>query len=162
MLTRRQFLRLIPGLALLSGGMIYGGYRLGKCPLSDNGYCVGPCSAFLDDGTGFCLRLGGSAALAEPAVSNVEAVTQAAPVAQEVAATPSSAPTAQPTASASATAVQPTAKPAATKTPTPAPQTKPVTACPFGLVYDKYPGRCRRYVDRNGNGYCDLSEPQGS
>lgn len=32
------------------------------------------------------------------------------------------------------------------------------TACPFGLVNDPYPGACRRYVDRNGNGICDLSE----
>jgi hypothetical protein len=31
-------------------------------------------------------------------------------------------------------------------------------ACPFGLVNDPYPGKCRRYVDRNGNGICDLSE----
>ncbi len=32
------------------------------------------------------------------------------------------------------------------------------TACPFGLVNDPYPGACRRYVDRDGNGICDLSE----
>ncbi len=32
------------------------------------------------------------------------------------------------------------------------------TACPFGLVNDPYPGACRRYVDRNNNGICDLSE----
>ena len=32
-------------------------------------------------------------------------------------------------------------------------------ACPRGLVNDPYPGRCRRYVDANGNGVCDLSEP---
>ena len=33
------------------------------------------------------------------------------------------------------------------------------TACPFGLVDDPYPGQCRYYVDNNGNGLCDLSEP---
>jgi len=33
------------------------------------------------------------------------------------------------------------------------------SACPFGLVNDPYPGRCRHYVDANGNGICDLSEP---
>ena len=32
------------------------------------------------------------------------------------------------------------------------------TACPRGMVNDPYPGRCRMYVDRNGSGYCDLSE----
>jgi hypothetical protein len=30
--------------------------------------------------------------------------------------------------------------------------------CPRGLVDDPYPGRCHHYVDRNGNGYCDLSQ----
>ena len=32
------------------------------------------------------------------------------------------------------------------------------TACPRGLVDDPYPGRCHRYVDRNGDDICDLSE----
>ncbi len=32
-------------------------------------------------------------------------------------------------------------------------------ACPAGLVNDLYPGRCRHYVDRNGDGVCDPSEP---
>jgi hypothetical protein len=40
-----------------------------------------------------------------------------------------------------------------------APTQRPVTACPYGLVNDPYPGECRRYVDANGNGLCDLSEP---
>jgi len=30
-------------------------------------------------------------------------------------------------------------------------------ACPFGLVNDPYPGRCRRYRDSNGDGICDYS-----
>jgi hypothetical protein len=30
-------------------------------------------------------------------------------------------------------------------------------ACPFGLVNDPYPGRCRHYRDSNGDGYCDYS-----
>ena len=30
--------------------------------------------------------------------------------------------------------------------------------CPRGLVDDPYPGRCRRYIDSNNNGYCDLSQ----
>jgi len=33
-------------------------------------------------------------------------------------------------------------------------------ACPHGLVNDPYPGRCRRYVDGDGDGFCDLSVPQ--
>ena len=31
-------------------------------------------------------------------------------------------------------------------------------ACPFGVINDAYSGRCRRYRDSNGNGYCDLSQ----
>jgi len=44
---------------------------------------------------------------------------------------------------------------------TPAPQSdsQVKTECPFGLVNDPAPGRCRRYVDKNGNGFCDYSEP---
>lgn len=30
--------------------------------------------------------------------------------------------------------------------------------CPKGLVNDPYPGACRRYVDTNGDGICDLSQ----
>ena len=32
-------------------------------------------------------------------------------------------------------------------------------ACPFGLVNDPYPGRCRHYRDSNGDGICDYSVP---
>jgi hypothetical protein len=32
-------------------------------------------------------------------------------------------------------------------------------ACPFGLVNDPYPGRCRHYRDSIGDGYCDYSVP---
>lgn len=32
--------------------------------------------------------------------------------------------------------------------------------CPKGLVNDPYPGACRRYVDTNGDGICDLSQPE--
>jgi len=31
-------------------------------------------------------------------------------------------------------------------------------ACPAGVVNDPYPGHCKRYVDANNNGLCDLSE----
>ena len=32
-------------------------------------------------------------------------------------------------------------------------------ACHRGSVNDPYPGQCRQYVDRNGDGICDLSVP---
>ena len=32
--------------------------------------------------------------------------------------------------------------------------------CPKGLVNDPYPGACRRYVDTNGDGICDLSQSE--
>jgi len=31
--------------------------------------------------------------------------------------------------------------------------------CPKGLVYDPYPGECGNYIDTDGDGYCDHSEP---
>jgi len=52
-------------------------------------------------------------------------------------------------------------EPAATPdagTPT-ATATPGTVACPFGQVNDPYPGQCKRYVDTNDNGICDLSEP---
>jgi hypothetical protein len=58
----------------------------------------------------------------------------------------------------------PAAPPATEAAPTqvPTPTTEPgevKVACPRGMVWDAYPGHCRLYVDRNGNGYCDYSEP---
>jgi hypothetical protein len=32
-------------------------------------------------------------------------------------------------------------------------------ACPFGIVNDPYPGRCRRYRDSDGDEFCDYSVP---
>lgn len=32
-------------------------------------------------------------------------------------------------------------------------------ACPFGVVHDPYPGRCRFYRDADGDGICDYSVP---
>ena len=31
--------------------------------------------------------------------------------------------------------------------------------CPFGLEDDLYPGECKRYIDTDGDGICDLSQP---
>lgn len=35
-------------------------------------------------------------------------------------------------------------------------------SCPKGLTYDPYPGKCRHYVDNDGDGYCDHSIPTAS
>jgi ABC-type uncharacterized transport system auxiliary subunit len=56
-----------------------------------------------------------------------------------------------------------TEPPAAAATSSPTATAVPVqqnvkSACPKGLFNDPYPGKCRRYVDNNGNGICDLSE----
>jgi hypothetical protein len=32
-------------------------------------------------------------------------------------------------------------------------------ACPRGLVNNPYPGRCRHYIDQDGDGFCDYSVP---
>ena len=32
-------------------------------------------------------------------------------------------------------------------------------ACPYSYRYDPYPGQCYRFIDSNGSGYCDFSEP---
>jgi len=31
--------------------------------------------------------------------------------------------------------------------------------CPYGLEDDLYPGECKRYIDTNGDGICDRSQP---
>jgi hypothetical protein len=76
-------------------------------------------------------------------------------------ATPTSQAAAAGTAGAAATAVAatavPTARPTAMPTATATPR-RVVRRCPYGLVNDPYPGRCGRYRDSNGNGYCDLSQ----
>lgn len=49
--------------------------------------------------------------------------------------------------------------PTATATLTATTEMTGAVACPFGQVNDPYPGQCKRYVDTNDNGICDLSEP---
>lgn len=84
--------------------------------------------------------------------STVEALSPREP--SEPSATPSAAaPTSTPMPSAEQKPVV-DLEPTATAVPVSGP-----VACPFGLVQDPFPGRCGRYTDRNGNGYCDLSEP---
>jgi outer membrane murein-binding lipoprotein Lpp len=88
-------------------------------------------------------------------------VEEAAPTVEATnapAATAESNPTAAP-ASPTAVPASPTAVPASpTATAAPTAQKNVRSACPRGLVNDPYPGKCKRYVDKNGNGICDLSE----
>ena len=37
--------------------------------------------------------------------------------------------------------------------------TAAAAACPYGYRFDAYPGQCYRFIDSNGSGYCDYSEP---
>lgn len=37
--------------------------------------------------------------------------------------------------------------------------TQMTVACHKGITYDPYPGKCRHYVDNDGDGYCDYSIP---
>ena len=64
-----------------------------------------------------------------------------------------------PSATVATAESSPTAVPVSpTATAAPAAQSNVRSACPRGLVNDPYPGKCKRYVDKNGNGICDLSE----
>lgn len=40
--------------------------------------------------------------------------------------------------------------------------TQMTVACHKGITYDPYPGKCRHYVDNDGDGYCDYSIPTAS
>lgn len=156
MITRRRFLAgILPLAAVTCGGLTYWGYRRGACPLSSQEICEGPCAAYLAGGDGLCLRLPRVAAVAEAPVAEAPVAEAAAP--EAAAPTPTASPT------RAAPAATPSVAPSAVApAPTATPQPALATRCPFGLRNDPYPGRCRRYVDRNGNGYCDLSEPDAA
>ena len=68
------------------------------------------------------------------------------------------APTAGATNAPAAAESSPAASASPTATAVPTAQKNVRSACPRGLVNDPYPGKCKRYVDKNGNGMCDLSE----
>jgi hypothetical protein len=134
--TRRGFLR-IGGLAAAGLAALLAGCRPSSSVQTTSGGSVA-----IDRGDG------------------VAATTPA--IRQSAQAAPAAAPTVQPKATATpkaAATVQPDggsigAAPAAT------PATQAVyVACQYGVVDDPYPGRCKRYRDLNGNGYCDLSVP---
>lgn len=57
-----------------------------------------------------------------------------------------------------AAAPDPTATASLSSEPTQSSAQPSGVACRTGIVKDPFPGHCRNYVDRNGNGYCDLSE----
>ena len=162
MFNRRRFLAgAIPGLALITGGISVAGYRQGGCPLSSSGYCVGPCSALVDrDGDLFCDRINAPAPVAPAPAAQQESVetdaVQQAPIVEPQGADESPALSPQ---SEQAQPKQTQPKQAQPK-PTAQPRADLVVLCPFGLVNDRFPGRCNRYVDRNGNRICDLSEPR--
>ncbi len=89
-------------------------------------------------------------AAAESAATVQQAPSKESDETTEKAATP------QPTATATAAASAVTIEPLPTATPVGTQVVR--TRCPYGMVNDPYPGKCRRYVDQNGNGFCDLSE----
>lgn len=175
-MNRREFV--VGSAATLVVTVAGGSYVFSRCPLDteDTGVCTGPCLAFIDwDGDGNCDRVPAPAVASvtgEGDPSQVIANLQRAcpfglvndpypgqcrlyvdedgdgfcDLSQGEAAHPVSAQQLVPggdgleqVPSAAAGSVQ--------------------TACPLGLVNDPHPGECRRYIDENGNGLCDLSEP---
>lgn len=109
------------------------------------------------------LMRGVSSAAAFDTGATQTAKTEPAQAASTPAAAQATPTTASPAARATATPVAPTpvapspSTPAPTPTPTPLPTATAtcVVRCPRGC---SYPGRCRRYTDRNNNGRCDLGE----
>lgn len=172
MFSRRRFLAgLIPTLALLSAGATWLGYRRATCPLAQGGLCEGPCSAQIDaNGNLLCDRVEGAVIMPVVASDPV-----AGPVDSPSPTALPKAPTAggrrrrggrgsDPLAPDSAYGVQPAVPEQGgvmPVDPTPAPQIEVRSLCPYGLVNDPYPGRCRRYVDTDGDGICDLSRVGG-
>jgi hypothetical protein len=101
--------------------------------------------------TGLALWLVGCSVA--PTDGTVTTLLEEPEVAAAVVATPTQVP--------AAAVATPTQMPAAVVvTPTQAPaQSQTGVSCPFGLLNDRYPGRCKHYIDRNGNSICDRSEP---
>jgi len=93
-------------------------------------------------------------AAAAPAAFGAAAPATSAPGASVAAA----APTGTAMAGSTVAATPSTAPAAVSATATPASPAGSV-ACPRGVRNDPYPGRCRLYRDRDGDGYCDLSAP---
>jgi hypothetical protein len=138
-LTRRRLLQL-GGLALASGIALVS-FRA----LSD----AAATPAAADDSPAPPPAAGAAGATATPSDRpKAAAAAQATP--QPGGSTPAR-PTPKPKES---TAAQPTRQPGGST----AGQTT-CLACPKRISYDRYPGRCRLYVDKDRDGYCDYSIP---
>ncbi|MFN2251989.1 MAG: DUF4405 domain-containing protein [Anaerolineae bacterium] len=134
---RRAFLRL-GGAATVATGLLIAGYRLG---IGDSSSAGGDSAAGADMGT---LPTEPSVAAGAHDASGAAAESSAASAAR-----------AESTASASVSEVEST--PVAEVQPGQEPVQAQGVACRFGIVDDPYPGRCRHYVDSNGDGICDHS-----
>ena len=127
--------------------------------------CTGAAYAALRGVAGQCAKeeAAEAAALPDPTETvSIHTATQVAATAETTLPGGAASPTASPTSRVTTATTAPSA-PTVSVTVTPTEEPESVTVrCPRGLVYDPYPGRCRMYVDRNGDGYCDYSEPQES
>jgi len=140
----------IIGILLLVGLLISAVFLTDDCPLSNTGVCTESCPAFVDlDGDGRCDREQAAPTLES---QSPDAPTKVTPPGDEPGLSNATAAPDEATATPDAVAPVTTATPPATETPG-------TVACPFGQVNDPYPGQCKRYVDTNDNGICDLSEP---
>lgn len=148
--SRRHFLR-TAGL----GALAFGAAALSYKTLFGSDTAVESQSTTGDSAALPAATVPAQAATSEPLPTPEMQVTT-----NEAAAQPSDAPT----ATAPTATVEPTAVPAATSipltvVPTESAPTQMTVACRKGVTYDPYPGKCRQYVDADGDGYCDYSIP---
>ena len=138
-LTRRRLLQL-GGLGLAAGIASVGIRALSEAAAT-------PATA--DDGSDSLPAVGAAGATATP-TARVGASTTTQSTRQ-----PEGSKTAQPTTQPKeSTAAQPTRQPGGSTT-----GQSTCLACPKRISYDRYPGRCRLYVDKDRDGYCDYSIP---
>ena len=134
-INRRDFLRLI-GVATASIGLGVLGYRAIRV--------VGSATMPQDVESDRVLP----PATDQPSLQEADGVPALTPATEQV-----------PQQDVEAGEVQPSPAPAVAPTVAPTEPQEVCVACPRGMVNDPYPGRCRRYLDANDNGICDLSEP---
>ncbi len=150
---RRQFLRGAGVGVMAAGALVFGLRSIFRAHLEDAALVK------TDAATATDMQQPG-AVVAEPALvsTEAEAATEAvAPVVSgELPLLPTVTPTAVHTVASTATPVSLWTSGAARNGQS---SQRVTVACPKGLVNDPYPGRCRHYVDRDGDGICDLSVP---
>ncbi len=139
-------------------------YLFSKCPLDteEEGICTGPCTAFIDlNGDGACDRLPAPATSVAQTNDGQPVVERACPLGLVDDPYPGECNLYVDADGDGICDLSQNHSPSAQNVEQPAPpdQTTAHTACPLVLVNDPYPGKCRWYVDDNGNGICDLSEP---